>query len=1246
MQPKRQTITTLVLLLCAAPAFAQSGPAGGLSGTVTDPAGAAVPGALVLVRNENTGLSRELKTNNEGYWETRLLPTGSYQISIEANGFQKLVQTKVLVEAAVLASVPSLLQVGQTSESVTVVGELPVVNSTSATTSRQIDTRELLQVPTATRSFTHLLSAEPGVSSDVPPALVNGTGNISPSVNGLRTTSNSVQFNGIDATNLSSNEGSLTDNISPAPETLDEVKLQTSLYDASVGRSGGGNFQLITKSGTNELHGSLYTFVQNEAFNANDFFFNREGIDKPRARRHEGGLTVGGPLVRDRIFFFGGYQHTVADTGFVPTAQSLSHLPTALNLIQGERSQQNLFDAFRQTNPNFTLTAPSQIDPVAVRLFNLKNPVTGDYLLTGPAGKATIGSAADAAGNPLTLVRQVSPAYFRQDQFTGKLDAQITPLNRLSGVFFFSNFPGFDPFPDPSSLTSPFTLKRNDRARTVSFSDIHTFGPNLTNDARFGIFLLNNSRTLDDPYLSLTNESVGIPNPALDFDRRPATERLGHFIFRGPRISFGGPNDVFNTRDQQSYSFSDTLSYFKGAHSVRVGVEYKRHRYDTDLPEEQGLEYEKFASFDQLLRGHAQEADTQFGITQKSFRMQDLSWFVADDWKVTRKLTLNLGLRWDWFAWPYERDGRMGNFDFSSLTEIDDPTGAFLVPSNVIATNFKAIDAAIAASMKAGTKHTLNGQDLNNFQPRFGFAYSPFQSGRTIVRGGYGIFFDRPSASFMNTVFSNYPFLREIEVTAPGGRVPITAAFSQQDIALPFNRFLPNRVVFTGGTSGNYQIRDATPVTRQSDGTLNPIDPSTGAPFVGNIAETFEFRAVDRNLKTPYIQQWNFGLQQELTRDLGLEVRYVGTKGTKLLQALAFNQSFDLNDSSTPDYVYERLNRAYVAGGSPRGALNPGSTARERGLGRAFGFTDPLTGQINLNFGAPPASASSSVVVPFEARGVILGFNVPEALLLQSNGNSSYHGLQMGLTKRFAQRLQFRLAYTFSKALDYSSVDPGSTSGSGRPDVPNAGFVLQGDQRDWKSNRGLSDYDRRHRFSVSYSYAIPAFSTSRFVQGWQLSGFVQAQSGAPFSIFFPEPEANSPQALAGLGTGSGGLFRLGFGRPSLAPGATIADLRQQDSDPTRGYFNRGALISPGGGFGNLGRNVLRGPRQMRFDLALSKETRLTERLNLELRFEGFNVFNNVNYALPSGDMSDSEFGQITNTVGGPRTLQLGARFRF
>ena len=470
---------------------------------------------------------------------------------------------------------------------------------------------------------------------------------------------------------------------------------------------------------------------------------------------------MGGPIKKDRVFFFGGYQHTEADTGFVPTAQSLAHLPDALNLISGERTAENLFQAFRATNPKFTLTDPSQIDPLAVKLFNLRNPETGDFVIGAPAGRPFTGSRrVDATGNPLSLVRQVFPARFEQDQFNLKSDVQISSLNRLSASIFFADYPGFDPFQDPSSLASPFTLEREDQARTLSVTDIHTFGPTVTNEARFGFHLLDNSRLLDPKFDSLTNEAVGVPNPATQFDDSIATRRLGHYVFRGPRFSFGGPNDTYNQRNQQSFSLSDTVSVFRGKHSFRVGGEWKRHRYNTYLPEEQATEFEKFSSFDQLLRGWAQEGDTQYGFTNKSFRMTDLSWFVADDWKLTPKLTLNLGLRWDWFGWPAEEDGRIGNLDFSRLSDTENPLSAFIVPSNVQTTAFDAVNSAVNASYLSDTLHTLSGQDWNNFQPRIGFAYSPLASGRLVIRGGYGIFYDRPSAAFMNTVFSNYPFLR------------------------------------------------------------------------------------------------------------------------------------------------------------------------------------------------------------------------------------------------------------------------------------------------------------------------------------------------------------------------------------------------------------------------------------------------------------------------------------------------------
>ena len=307
-----------------------------------------------------------------------------------------------------------------------------------------------------------------------------------------------------------------------------------------------------------------------------------------------------------------------------------------------------------------------------------------------------------------------------------------------------------------------------------------------------------------------------MPNPATFYDSSTATMRLGHYIGRPggtmERFSFGGPNDSFNKRRQRTWTIGDTLSWNTASHALRIGGEVRRNEFDTNLPEEQATEFEKFDNFTQLLRGLATEADTQFGITDKQFRFNDFNLFVADEWRARPSLTFNVGVRYEFFGLPEEVDGRIGNVDFAALTNTENPVNAFIVPKNVQNTGFAAVDAAIAASHKASNNHTLNGQDWNNVAPRLGFAWTPSQ--RWVVRGGYGLFFDRPSAAFINTVFSNYPFLREQEVTFPASAVPLTTAWSQQDPLFPFSQYLPNRIVRTAGANGTYQIRDGTNVTQ------------------------------------------------------------------------------------------------------------------------------------------------------------------------------------------------------------------------------------------------------------------------------------------------------------------------------------------------------------------------------------------------------------------------------------------------
>lgn len=1318
-------IAALVFFQLALPSVSgQSGSTGTLTGVVQDQNGASLPGVVIVLKNAATGATRTVNTNEEGRWTVPALPVGTYEITYELAGFKKLLREKVEVEASVPRTLEDKLEVGEVGATINIVEGAALVTPETATTFRQLSADELVAVPTSTRSFTQLLSTEAGVNTELSPVLTNGNGNQSPSVNGTRTTSTSLFFNGVDATNITTNEGSLNDNIAPAPETLQEVKLQTSLYDASTGRSGGGNFQIVTKMGGNRFNGSAYYYIQNEKFNANDYFFNKEGIDRPKARRNEGGFTIGGPIVKDKFFFFGGYQYTKAVTGFVPTARSTSVLPLAMGFLGDDRSPQAIANAFNQARDQFRATqqggqlppvcsatplpagcmTAADVSPVAHALLNLRNPATGGFIIpTARVGGRIIGydrTNRTSAGlittrgfqfgsfptiatralfedNPLVQQLNVQPSEFEQHQFTTRLDGRLTNNNTLSGTLFFSNFPALDSFPDPSSLISPFTLRRADRNRTLSISDQHIFSPTFINEARFGFFFLNNTRTLDDPFLAedLTSAAVGIINPALRFDDSPGTRRLGHFIGRPgtnlSQFSFGGPNDSFNRRKQQTFSFMDNVTWIRGAHSFRIGGDYKRHQYDSSLPEEQATEFEKFDSITQLVTGNATEADTQFGLTEKSFRFQDYGGYLADDWKVSRKLTLNLGLRYELFMWPTEKQGRIGNFDFAgfepcftqaggSLSVCDSPSPGFIVPDNVQNTGLGNVDGAIAVTARAGNNHTLRGQDRNNFAPRVGFAYSPFESNRMVIRGGFGVFYDRPSAAFINTIFSNYPFLREIEITVPSGNVPITTAFSQQPTTLPLSNWLPFRIVRASGTGGTYVIRDNTGVAFDARG--NP----SNAANLGNIAETFEFRAVDRDLKTPYVQQLNLGVQYEVTKNLLFEARYVHTRGRNLLQALAFNQGFDLNDPSTPDHIFKRFNDAYVAAGAPNGPLNAGSTAREQGVGRAFGFANPYrVGQaatclggilsgvagapLDLNLANPITCAGSTIgggqVINFEARVPVLGFNVPEALLLRSNGESAYHGAQFSLSQRLSRGLHFNAAYTWSKSIDTSSSDPGSTAGSGKPDVPNTGFVVQGDVRNLESNRAVSDFDRTHRFSLSFVYDIPTFgSGSKFFRGWQLSGFFQAQTGTPYSIFAPEPELQTAPQYLDRTRGSGGLYRLGFGRPSLC--GTLDQLRQQGADITEEAFDDSFLCTAFGQNGNLGRNILRAPNQSRFDLGLVKSTKLSENVSVELGWDVFNVFNRVNFASPDFEIGSPDFGRITSTVGGPRVMQFRAKLKF
>jgi hypothetical protein len=873
-------------------------------------------------------------------------------------------------------------------------------------------------------------------------------------------------------------------------------------------------------------------------------------------------------------------------------------VPAALGLIVGRGTADNIVAAFRALNPGFALT-PQHISRIALAILNTINPVTGGFIVPAPTGPevgkdavVTIGSFANAGGDPMREHRQVIPAEFTQKQGSFRVDTKLTDASRLQVSYFGSDYPSIDPFPDPSTLASPFTLRRSNRGHVFSAGHTQVLG-GLVNELRIGYFNLRNTRQQTDEIAAITSGQFGIVNPSLLFDSSPATLRLPHFVNRGITWSFGGPNDSFNRREQETFHVSNALSWIRGQHSVRFGGDFKLHNVRTNLPEEQGGEFEKIEHFQQFLLGFTSEADTQFGFTDKDFLMRDAALFVSDEWRVSPRLTATLGVRWDWFGWPYERNGYFGNFDPALVTDPANPINAIIVPSNVSMTAFPQVNAGIDAVTKVDTRHTLHGQDLNNFAPRLGFAYSV--NPKQVIRGGYGLFYDRPSAAFMNTVFSNYPLLREIEITVPSRLVPMADAWSSNVIGgepIPFDAFFPFRLVFSSA-NGSYGIRDGTGAVGVNGGS-------------GNIAETLEFRAIDRDLQTPYYQQWNLGWQWEFAPSTAVELRYNGSRGHQLLLATALNEPWDLNDPNVPREILDRITAAYRAGGGTANAQDPNA------LG--YGY--------NGDNNRGPAGT-----IPTEVRTLYYGFNDAEALFLQSRGRSTYHAFQGSLTKRFAHGYQMHAAYTYSVAKDLMSADPGSTAGGGRPDTPNTGFSVENDSRDLESNWARADFDRPHRFSLSAIWTLP-LGTNPILRDWRVATYMQFQSGRPFSVFRPEA----------------GLLRLGFQRLDFVPGATAETVRRRAANPEEGWFDvtqlRAAVAA-----GNTPRNFLRGPRQSRVDLSISKPIRLS-RLQAELRWEVFNLFNTVNFALPENNFDSIDFGTITATVGGPRVSQFGVRVIF
>ena len=845
-------LVAVILWLGTNAIFAQN-TTGRISGTISDPNGAVVQGASVKVVNSDTNLSRETTSGADGSFAFQLLPPGKYKVSATAPNF-KITEVEAIVNITQTTTVDVTLSIGTGDNIVTVEPSAPVLQNETSQNGRVIEGTTIRQLPLPTRNFQQLLTLQSGAQSSVSNNTDLGRGDTTISVNGQRTTSNSVRINGIDSNSIGTNS---TPNIAvPSTDSIQEFVVQTSLYDASNGRNAGGNVEAITRSGGNNYNGNLYYFFRNKNFNANESFIKARGFERPTLSRYQFGATFGGKIVKDKAFFFVSYQGT-RERNALSLSNSLTFPSIPRGLTDTNRTSAGLIAAFGVTSVNV----------VALSILNARLP-DGSFAIpsSNPNGTATGCLLALLGNNPNRCpisTPQTGLSRFRENQFNGNLDFNIADNHSLSSKLFFADNPtlqanyNFAGLGNGNSQLIGFGGDLAIRQTLYSLTDTYIFNSNVSNQARFGFSRLRVTSVPQEPF---TAAQFGISGS------------LSSLYPGAPTLTVAGldSNFVFGSStlaDQSSrinaYSIQDTLSIIAGKHRLRIGGEIRASTvkfYFNAFSRGQII----FSSFNNFLSGVGTSIIGS-GVFDRSFRVKDFSGFIQDDYKFSDRLTVNVGLRYDFYGLPVEAQGRLVNFLPDQLR-----IGTTAVPA-LAPNGFVQAAGGQIPGVPTVTK-TLVPTDKNNFAPRIGFAFRLDNAGKLVLRGGYGIYYDRISTRYANTQLFNYPYLA-LGVGLPGSPFVPTQTFANPFIALP----LPSSF----------------PTFANVPSPLSPLAPFVGVPISGVF--------VDPDLQTPYIQQYNFSVQWEFAKNTVLDVGFVGNKGTHLLQVVTLNQP-----------VYNRTTNSFV----------------------------------------------------------------------------------------------------------------------------------------------------------------------------------------------------------------------------------------------------------------------------------------------------------------------------------------------
>jgi hypothetical protein len=1270
-----------LLTLLASPALGQS-TGGRILGRVADPSGAVLANVSVRITNQATGVARETKTNGSGDYTFVEVAPGNYTAEFEQKGFKKTVQKDVTVEVNQVVNLNSTLQIGATAETVEVTSEAPLVDTTSTQLGAVVNDRAVSQLPLNARDTYQFLQLQPGVTSTV------GSGNQivygsdksgSVSVNGGRGRANNFSVNGGDANDQFVN----LPTVQPSPDSIQEFRVLTNTFDAEYGRNSGSVVNVVTKSGTNAVHGNLYEFFRNTKLNANPYCLPAvDGVtcDKPQFNQNQFGGTLGGPIVKDRTFFFTSYEGRRIRQGipsplvFVPTAAerpSAGHLfsdfssetpfpgvlGSAFTLNQRSGCTTALGSAPNiPDNSSYKALFPGNIIPLACL-----DPTAVDLLQFVPL---------PANNSDKLVTTPVQPE--RADQFTVRLDHRLNSKQNLSFYYYFDDHHLISPFAqfEAAGANVPgFGSITNERFQQYNISHAWTISNTTVNEFRFN-YNREAQRTFQHPVFTTTVQNscppapswlTNVTGPVPCFTDLTQANTLGIHPNLGPQheglpfIQVSGGFTIGNNGEGElpqvgnSFQWSDNVSKVVGNHSLKFGGDVRRQRFDQLLYFDVNGEFFVDETSSNSTLGDTAFSDYLLGLPGsygqgsaqiENVRSTGLYLFAQDSWKIRPNLTLNYGLRWELNTPIADVSKHVQTFRPGQVSTVF-PCGG----PNTDCSSMTPVGLVVPGD--AGVPNALTQTYYKAFAPRIGVAWSPGNSGKTSIRAGWGLFYNPIEQLVLEQFSAEPPF---------GGST------------FPFNTGFNTPFQDQGGPAITYPNPFGLPALHGVNGILNP--PRNQPVDWGMFRPILLFGQFQPHMRSQYSAQYNLTIQRQLTNDMKLEVGYVGSQGHRLLA------THDINFGNPQTCLdLQALENAYPGPASGDPALTCGPYFADTGFfvppqwenaqGNLVDVHVPAQG-LHLPYGPNGATfipGGTDVNTLSNGNGITLiglrRYSSPQCVPLTGIGcpadfipvfssifaqdtiaNSAYNSLQASLDKRFAHGLQFTAAYTFSKSFDQAS----SFEGILNPIDP-------------RISRSLSAFDARHRFVLSYYWELPfrkfSGASGKLLNGWAVSGITTFQTGFPIQITsladnelmysFDFELPGKPAQLAPFRTmrpqSNGNYF---FDPNSFTENATDDTQPSCSPTPTFGCFDPALL----GTLGNAKRTICCGPHLSESDFAILKTIPISEAMHVDFRAEFFNIFNHTQFFNPDGNTSDgSQFGQVTQ-VRDPRLVQFALKFFF